>query len=71
MSVECFKNPPVSTVYCLIVPRVVFTYLAAVLEAMCRVNVSICCRGNQGNLCLVWSDDQSTKEQLMPCFCFP
>lgn len=67
---EC-KNPTVSTVYCLIVSRVAFTYLAAALTAMCRVNVSVCSRGNQENLCLAWSGDQSIKEQLMTCFYFP
>lgn len=67
---EC-KNPTVSTVYCLIVSRVAFTYLAAALTAMCRVNVSVCSRGNQENLCLAWSGDQSIKEQLMTCLYFP
>ena len=70
VSVEC-KIPTVSTVYCLIVSRVAFTYLAAALTAMCSVNVLVCSRGNQENLCLAWSGDQSIKEQLMPCLYFP
>lgn len=44
--VECCKNAPVSTVHCLIVSRVALAYLAAVVKAMYRVNVSIRCWGN-------------------------
>lgn len=60
-----------STVCRLIVSRAAFPYLAAVLTSVCRVNVSICCHGNQENLCPAGSGDQATEEQLMPRFYFP